>query len=398
MLRRTTTLLSATVVVLLAAGFLGVLAPGSAQAAEDCLARPTGKAADRSHWHYLTNRITHQRCWVAGRAGAVARGGKVAGDGQAPVQKVGLPAWFGLAGSNEAPPAAGCQAAPEGSAPQGRHWSYRRNATGQRCWQLRAGISSSRHARPTNARPARGGDVGASPPDAPARPDAPAMMLSPAAANAKAELRASDLAIPMRLGFEILPGPVAGEAVDQAFATMSFAARWGGLFDPTQDDRRAGLPGRSEIAPAVPAVFQDVTNSANTNDRLFRPERPLYLTVLVFLAALAGAFVLFGLILGAFLFLRARARRRWNFPPRGNAPGDGSPPAPLRPSESAGSLEPSSPDSPGSARRAGVRPRDADGRDQAGRDRQIVMDALLHRVGVGGRGRLRAQRDEIEYT
>ena len=47
------------------------------------------------------------------------------------------------------------------------------------------------------------------------------------------------------------------------------------------------------------AALHDVTNSTKTSDRLFTAERPLYVTLIVFLASLGGALVLCGLIGGA---------------------------------------------------------------------------------------------------
>ena len=63
------------------------------------------------------------------------------------------------------------------------------------------------------------------------------------------------------------------------------------------------------------AALHDVTNSTKTSDRLFTAERPLYLTLIVFLASLGGALVVCGLIGGAFLYLRSMPKARRNLPP-----------------------------------------------------------------------------------
>jgi hypothetical protein len=170
-----TTLLSAVVVVLLAANGLNAVSPVIARAADNCLARSTASVPDGSHWHDQINRITHRKCWVL--ASAVA-----------PVGDAGLPGF----------------------------WSN---------------------------------------------------LLEPA-----------------------------------------FAA-----------SRPSGAFGFSAIDLAVPVALRDDPNSGKTGDPLFRAERPLYLTLLVFLASLGGALILCGLIGIAFLYLRSRPLARRDLPAPGHA-------------------------------------------------------------------------------
>jgi hypothetical protein len=81
------------------------------------------------------------------------------------------------------------------------------------------------------------------------------------------------------------------------------------------------------------AALHDVTNSTRTSDRLFTAERPLYVTLIVFLASLGGALVLCVLI---------------------------------------------GPDSPGDAKPAGIRRNGADGH-QAERDQRRADPPAGHR-------------------
>ena len=121
------------------------------------------------------------------------------------------------------------------------------------------------------------------------------------------------------------------------------------------------------------AALHDVTNSTKTSDRLFTAERPLYLTLIVFLASLGGALVVCGLIGGAFLYLRSMPKARRNLPPWRNVFRDGTHPVPVRPDGNAGNIaessDPSNRDSPGDVKPAGARRNGADGR-QAERDQR----------------------------
>ena len=130
------------------------------------------------------------------------------------------------------------------------------------------------------------------------------------------------------------------------------------------------------------AALHDVTNSTKTSDRLFTAERPLYLTLIVFLASLGGALVVCGLIGGAFLYLRSMPKARRNLPPRRNVFRDGTHPVPVRPDGNAGNIaessDPSNPDSPGDVKPAGIRRNGADGH-QAERDQRRTDPLAGHR-------------------
>jgi hypothetical protein len=177
--------------------------------------------------------------------------------------------------------------------------------------------------------------------------------------------------------------PAIAQAADSV-ATSSFASRWSNLLDPApSSDRRLSPPGNFEIDQPVPAALHDVTNSTKTSDRLFTAERPLYLTLIVFLASLGGALVVCGLIGGAFLYLRSLPAARRNLPPRRNVFRNGT--HPVRPDGSAGNIaepgDPSNPDSPDIAKPTGIESNGADGH-QAERDQRIVVEALLRRAGA----------------
>jgi hypothetical protein len=130
------------------------------------------------------------------------------------------------------------------------------------------------------------------------------------------------------------------------------------------------------------AVLHDVTNSTRTSDRLFTAERPLYVTLIVFLASLGGALVVCGLIGGAFLYLRSMPKARRNLPPRRNVFRDGTHPVPVRPDGNAGNIaesgDPSIPDSPGDVKPAGFRRNGSDGH-QAERDQRRTDPLAGHR-------------------
>jgi hypothetical protein len=134
------------------------------------------------------------------------------------------------------------------------------------------------------------------------------------------------------------------------------------------------------------AALHDVTNSTNstkTSDRLFTAERPLYVTLIVFLASLGGALVLCVLIGGAFLYLRSMPKSRRNLPPRRDVFRDGTHPVPVRPDGNAGNIaessDPSNPDSPGDVKPAGIRRNGADGH-QAERDQRRTDPLAGHRL------------------
>jgi hypothetical protein len=184
--------------------------------------------------------------------------------------------------------------------------------------------------------------------------------------------------------------PAIGQAADRdaradAFvATSTFASRWSNLLDPAPSgDRRPGPLGNSEVDQPVPAALHDVANSTKTSDRLFTAERPLYVTLIVFLASLGGALVLCVLIGGAFLYLRSMPKARRNRPPRRNVFRDGTHPVPVRPQGNAGNIaessDPSNPDSPGDVKPAGIRRNGADGH-QAERDQRRTDPLAGHRL------------------
>jgi hypothetical protein len=397
MLHRVTTLLSAVVVAFVAANVLNAVSPVIAQAADSCRAKPTGSPPSGSHWYYRydqTNRVTLQKCWVLGGT-KILDTQELLGAGKAAVRNVALQGWFDVEGSSEpAEPAtaASCVQAPNQKAAQGRRWSYRTDGTtGQRCWRLsalpskappsKARISKAQASRFANVIPAR-----TSEPAKMAAPEMTAAALPQAVADARAELEAAVVAPLGRVETASLPQPVATEAADAFLATSTFASRWSNPLGPAPSgDRRPGPPGNSEIDQPVPAALHDVTNSTKTSDRLFTAERPLYVTLVVFLASLGGALVLCGLIGGAFLYLRSMPAARRNLPPRRNVFRDGTHPVPVRPGGNAGNIaessDPSNPDSPGIVKPAGIRRDGADGH-QAERDQRIVVDALLRQAGA----------------
>ena len=73
MLHRMTTLLSTVVVAFLAAPVLNAAFPTAAQAAENCLARPTDNPSEGSRWYYQTNPVTGQKCWIIDTGKATVR-------------------------------------------------------------------------------------------------------------------------------------------------------------------------------------------------------------------------------------------------------------------------------------------------------------------------------------
>jgi hypothetical protein len=333
MLHRVTTLLSAVVVVFAAANVLNAVSPVFAQASDSCRAKPTGNPPSGSHWYYRydqTNRVTLQKCW---RLSA-------------------LPS----------------KALPSKALPSKARIS-------------KARISKTQASRFANVIPARTPE-----PAKLAAPEMTAAALPQAVADARAELEAAAVAPLGRVETASSPQPVTTEAADAFLAASTFASRWSHPLDPAPSiDRRPGPPGNSAIDQPVPAALHDVTNSTKTSDRLFTAERPLYVTLVVFLASLGGALVLCGLIGGAFLYLRSMPAARRNLPPRRNVFRDGTHPVPVRPGGNAGNIaestDPSNPDSPDIVKPAGIRRDGADGH-QAERDQRIVVDALLRQAGA----------------
>ena len=412
MLLRTTTLLSAVVVAFLAAPVLNAVFPTTARASDSCLAAPTGGAPDGSQWHYQTNRVTRQKCWILDTR-------KIPGAESAAVRTAASQGLFDLASSSQPVQrvtAVSCFKAPNGRSPRGVHWHYHTDqATGQRCWWQsgqtskaqvfkpqpqvskppvsNAGISKAELSQTGNFIPA-------------ASPETETLVAPVTSAAAFAQARAEWLDEFSAPATRVVPGPLprlVTTGADKDAATATFASRWIDRSEP-------GALGYSDMDRLAPIAFDDVTHSVTTSDRLFTHERSLYVTVLVFLASLGGVLVLFGLIGVPFLYLRALYNRsappvRPNPPPRGNLLRNDSPSAPVRPAEtnreSAGAGGPSSPDSPVATRRAGVQHHDADIRHRAERNRQSVVDGLLRQAGAGQTGRemsrLVRQPADFEY-
>src|SRR6266481_465471 len=202
--------------------------------------------------------------------------------------------------------------------------------------------------------------------------------------DARAELEAAVAAPLGRIETASSPRSVTTAPADAFVATSTFASRWSNPLDPApSSDRHPGPFGNSEINQPVPAALHDVTNSTKTSDRLFTAERPLYVTLIVFLASLGGALVFCGLIAGAFLYLRSMPKARRNPPPRRNVFRDGTDPVPVRPDGNAGNVakssDPSNPDSPGDGKPAGIRSNGADGH-QAERDQRRTDPLAGHRL------------------
>jgi hypothetical protein len=200
--------------------------------------------------------------------------------------------------------------------------------------------------------------------------------------DARAELGAAVAAPIGQVETASSPRSVTTELADAFVATSTFASRRSNPLDPApSSDRHPGPLGNSEIDQPVSAALHDVTNSTKTGDRLFTAEQPLYVTLIVFLASLGGAFVFCGLIAGAFLYLRSMPKARRNPPPRRNVFRDGT--HPVRPDGNAGNIaessDPSNPDSPGDGKPAGIRRNGADGH-QAERDQRRTDLLAGHRL------------------
>jgi hypothetical protein len=388
MLHRMTTLLSTVVVVSVAALVPSAVFPTAARAADNCFARPTGSPPDGGHWYFQTNRVTHRKCWVLGAK-------RIPGAATATVRNAALQGLSNLTSFNalaEPVTADACTDAPKGRAARGSHWHYHTDdATGQGCWWRSGQISNAQASRLRVSKPqipeaemsaarisvgqlsearisrieiSRTGNVIPAP--SPESANLAARTIPPVAFQRAAEDAGpeflNEFNVPARrIESASLLAPV---ATNENLATSTFASRWSNLLDPAlSDDRRLGSLGQSQLDLPVPALFDDVTNSIKAGDRLFTTERSLYVTLLVFLASLLGALVVFGLIGGVVLHLRARyARsappRRPDPPPEGGVFRNGSPPAPLRPDDFTRNIaeidDPSGPDSPSAAKRFNV--------------------------------------------
>jgi hypothetical protein len=355
-LHRMTTFLSTVVVAFLAAPVLNAAFPTAAQAAENCLARPTDNPSEGSRWYYQTNPITGRKCWIID-------------SGKATVRNAGLQGLFNPASSNErAEPAAAasCITAPNGRAPAGKRWHhYTDGTTGQRCWQLSARVSRIR-----NALPAR------SPRIKLVAQATSAVALPRATANANARLvdktgPAEPVAEPLGgVKSESSPESATTVVADAIPSTPTFTSRWVNLWEQAHSsDRQPTPPGNSGIDQPALTVFHDVMTSGKTDDELLTDDRPLYLNLFVLLAALGGALLLCGLTGGSFLYRRSASAVRLNLPPLPDA---------LRVAEFADLSSPNPPDTAKPLNTSGAM---AESRPLAERDWQIAVDDLLREVG-----------------
>jgi len=356
MLHRMTTLLSTVVVAFLAAPVLNAAFPTAAQAAENCLARPTDNPPEGSRWYYQTNPVTGRKCWIIDAGKAPVQNG--------PLQALSLQALFGLGSPNErAEPAAAvsCIKAPDGPAPRGKWWyHYTDDTTGQRCWQLGA-----QRSKIGNAIPARSPSIKL------AAAETPAVALPRATGNANARLvdkiePLEPVAEPLgRINPESSPGSAA-EVADE----NPVASRWVNQWEQAQSiDRQPNPQGNSAIDRPALTVFSDVANSSKTDGELLTDDQPLYLNLFVLLASLGGALLLCGLTGGSFLYRRSAPAMQLNLPPLPDA---------LRVAEFD---DPSSPGSPDTAKPLNASGAMADSHHLAERDWQTAVDALRE---VGG--------------
>jgi hypothetical protein len=375
MLRRMTALLSAVVVVLLAAIVPNAIFPTPARAAENCLSAPSGAAPDGGYWYSQTNPITHQKCWMIGT-----------GKAKATDSSISLPAWLNFGSSKvaekevaEPTAAAGCLAAPNGQAPEGRHWVYRiDNATGQRCWHLgdqvsriqvsRTKVSRIRLSRREVSRDEVSENRPASPPRAPAKsvaPETPATVLPPGIADANARLDDKSGAPsppPNPAGMASSPAAVVSEIAEENQTAPSFELRWTDQSDQVRSsDRESKSVDVSELRQPDPAVADDVVVRSNKASAakviadLPATRRPLDVSLLIFLGSLGGALILFGLAGRSFFYRRSSPSAWSDLPPHDV----------LRVAEFT-----SSPNSPGNG-----------GEREAASEWQNAMDALLRLVG-----------------
>jgi len=353
-----TTFLSTVVVVFLAAPVLNAAFPTAAQAAENCLARPTDNPPEGSRWYYQTNPVTGRKCWIID-------------SGKATVRSAALQGLFDPASSNErAEPAAavGCIKAPNGRAPSGKRWRhYTDGTTGQRCWQLSARVSRIR-----NAIPAR------SPRMKLIAQATPAVALPRATADANARLvdktgLTEPVAEPLgRINPESSPESATAVVAAGNPATPAFTSRWVNLWEQAHSsDRQPNPPGNSGIDQPAPSVVHDVTASGKSDDQVFADDQPLYLNLFILLASLGGALLLCGLTGGSFLYRRSVPAVPLNLPPLPDA---------LRVAEF-DDLSGPSPSPPDTAEPLNASGSMTDSRSLAERDWQIAVDDLLREVG-----------------
>jgi hypothetical protein len=373
MLHRVTTFLSTVVVAFLAASVLNAAFPTAAQAADNCLARPTDNPPEGSRWYYQTNPVTGRKCWMIDA-------------GKATVRNVALQGLFNPGSSSErAEPAAAasCMKAPNGRVPSGKRWrSYTDDATGERCWQLGARVSRIRNA--TSARSPRIKLIAQA---------TPAVVLPRATADANARLLdktglAEPVAEPLgRIKPEFSPGSAAAVVADEIPAAPTFTSRWVNLWEQAHSsDRQPNPPGSSGIDQPALTAFRDLTTSGKTDDELLTDDRPLYLNLFVLLAALGGALLLCGLTGGSFLYRRSASAVRLNLPPLPDA---------LRVAEFADLSGQSPPDA---AKPLNASVAMTDSRPLAEPDWQIAVDDLLREVGGDGdssRGPHQAGDDQL---
>jgi hypothetical protein len=356
MLHRMTTFLSTVVVAFLAAPVLNAAFPTAAQAADNCLARPTDNPSEGSRWYYQTNPVTGRKCWIID-------------SGKATVRSAALQGLFNPGSSNErAEPAAavGCIKAPNGRAPLGKRWHhYTDGTTGQRCWQLGVRVSRIRNAVPA-----------ARSPPIKLVAETPAVVLPRATANANARLLdktapTEPVAEPLgRIKPESSPESATAAVTDEIPATPTFTSRWVNLWEQAHSsDRQPNPLGNSGIDQPAPTVFHDVTTSGKTDDELLTDDRPLYLNLFILLATLGGALLLCGLTGGSFLYRRSASAVRLNLPPLPDA---------LRVAEFADLSSPNPPDTAKPLNASGAM---TDSRPLAERDWQIAVDDLLREVG-----------------
>ena len=328
MLHRMTTLLSTVVIAFLAAPVLNAVFSTAARADDSCLARPTGRSFDGSRWFYQTNRVTHQKCWVAG--------GK-----ETAVLDIAPPRLLAFGGSNEVaerPAAASCIAAPNGRSPQGKHWVYRvDNATGRRCWRLGDQVAKNHVSRSEKSEVSRSQvsrsqvsrnqvtNIGnAIPSPAPVTSDAPqaSVVLSRAIADANARLLDTSIAAPSRIELAASPAADITEIANENLPTPTFSSRWTDLSDQARAPKPMGLSESPD----------DVTQSTKASGPLPAAERSLDVTLLIFLGSLSGALILFGLI-GRSFYGRSEPPAwphdilrvtEFDRPSSSNSPGDGA--------------------------------------------------------------------------
>ena len=357
MLHRMTTFLSTVVVAFLAAPVLNAAFSIAAQAAENCLARPTDNPSEGIRWYYQTNPVTGQKCWIID-------------SGKATVRNVALQGLFNPGSSNErAEPAAAasCIAAPNGRAPSGKRWRhYTDDTTGQRCWQLSARVSRIRKAIPARSPPIK------------LVAETSAVALPRSTANANARLvdktgPTEPVAEPLgRVKSESSPESATAVVADEIPATSTFTSRWVNLWEQAHSsDRQPTPPGNSGIDQQALTVFHDVTTSGKADDELLPDSRPLYLNLFILLAALGGALLLCGLTGGSFLYRRSAPAVQLNLPPLPDA---------LRVAEF-DDLSSPSPSPPDTAKPLDASGAMTDSRPLAERDWQIAVDDLLREVG-----------------